>query len=527
MAENDQGLTHWADINAAKIIREKGEKDVYTCASGITPSGTVHIGNFREIISVDLVVRALKRLGKKVRFIYSWDDYDVFRKVPKNMPGQEMLAEHLRWPITLVPDPWGEEESYARHHEVDVERELHRVGIEPEYLYQAKRYRDSLYAGEMKTSLCKQAEIRAILDAHRTEPLSGDWFPVSVFCGACNKDTTSVLSWDGDFSLEYRCDSCGKHESVDLRKTALVKLPWRVDWPMRWAREGVDFEPAGKDHHSEGGSFDTAKEVVRRVFGREPPVSFQYDFISIKGRGGKISSSSGEVIDLNDVLDVYTPEVTRYLFAGTRPNTEFSISFDLDVIKIYEDYDKTERVYFGAEAMDEKKREKERRIYELSQVAGVPAAMPYQVPFRHLCSLLQINSGDIEKTLDALPGLKSDQRDRMRSRSECAWRWITGFSPEDFRFALRGPGDEPASVSDAARDVIRELRGIIDAGFASLDEKTLGEAVYTACGSAGIEPKAFFPEMYRALVGKDRGPRLAAFILTVGRERILEILGAY
>ena len=79
----EQQSVHWADIYADRIIREKGPKEVYTCASGITPSGTVHIGNFREIISVDLLVRALKEKGHKVRFIYSWDDYDVFRKVPK------------------------------------------------------------------------------------------------------------------------------------------------------------------------------------------------------------------------------------------------------------------------------------------------------------------------------------------------------------------------------------------------------------------------------------------------------------
>ena len=80
-----QNSVHWADIYADKIIREKGDKELYTCASGITPSGTVHIGNFREIISVDLVVKALRQKGRNVRFIYSWDDYDVFRKVPKNM----------------------------------------------------------------------------------------------------------------------------------------------------------------------------------------------------------------------------------------------------------------------------------------------------------------------------------------------------------------------------------------------------------------------------------------------------------
>ena len=91
--KKDPLLCHWADQMADKIIREKGDLDSYTCASGITPSGTVHLGNFREIITVDLVVRALRDRGKKVRFIYSWDDYDVFRKVPANMPDPEILEK--------------------------------------------------------------------------------------------------------------------------------------------------------------------------------------------------------------------------------------------------------------------------------------------------------------------------------------------------------------------------------------------------------------------------------------------------
>lgn len=164
-------------------------------------------------------------------------------------------------------------------------------------------------------------------------------------------------------------------------------------------RRGVDFEPAGKDHHSEGGSFDTAEKIVREVYGGEAPVSFQYDFIRIKGRGGKISSSTGEVISLRDVLEIYPPEIVRFLFAGTRPNSEFAISFDLDVLKIYEDYDKCERVYFGVQQISEKKKAKERRIYELSQVDGIPSEMPYQVPLRHLCNLLQIHGGDTEAVI--------------------------------------------------------------------------------------------------------------------------------
>ena len=150
MENKDPLLCHWADQMADKIIAEKGERESYTCASGITPSGTVHLGNFREIITVDLVVRALRDRGKKVRFIYSWDDYDVFRKVPANMPDPETLEKYLRYPITMVPDTTGRDENYARHHEVDIETQLPRVGIAPEFLYQASRYRANRYAEGMK-----------------------------------------------------------------------------------------------------------------------------------------------------------------------------------------------------------------------------------------------------------------------------------------------------------------------------------------------------------------------------------------
>ncbi len=145
---------HWADICASRIVRErslgKQPGQPFVCASGITPSGTVHIGNFREIISVELVVRALRDLGAPVRFIYSWDDYDVFRKVPADMPQQEMLQQFLRQSITRVPDVSGGEESYARANEKKLETVLPRVGIEPEYIYQAKKYQASDYAAALK-----------------------------------------------------------------------------------------------------------------------------------------------------------------------------------------------------------------------------------------------------------------------------------------------------------------------------------------------------------------------------------------
>jgi len=542
---------HWADDTAAKIIFEKGEKELYTCASGITPSGTVHIGNFREIISVELTAQALRDMGKKVRFIYSWDDYDVFRKVPKNMPKQDELEKYLRYPITMVPDPWERDSSYARHHEIDVESALPRVGISPEYIYQAERYRASMYAQGIKKALEKRGILKDILDKFRDEEhkIQGDWWPVSVFCEKCNKDETEIESWDGDWGLSYKCRNCGCQEKIDIKTAKGIKLTWRIDWPMRWEYEKVDFEPAGKEHHSSGGSFDTAKHVCKEVYNWDAPVTFRYDFIGLKGTPGKMSSSKGQVVDLTEVLKVYTPELTRYLFAGTRPNTEFTISFDLDVIKIYEDYDKTERITWKMEtAKDEAAYQKEKRIYELSQVSvdgktpRLENRPPYQVPFRHLCNLIQIADGDIEKVLadfiNTQGGPTQEQIPAIRTKAECAMYWVENCAPEDFRFRLLPEGGANSisqeerkklrPLSDVEKTAIRILRDDVICKIEEFqDDKTCSGAIYAAAEKAGIDGKALFGAAYQALIGKEQGPRLASFLRSINKDRLLSILKNY
>ena len=521
--------THWADVTADRIIRERGDKDTYVCASGITPSGAVHIGNFREIISVELVVRALRDRGRNVRFIYSWDDYDVFRKVPRYMPRQEELAEYLRKPITSVPDVLGDEESYAAHNEKALERVLPEVGIEPEYIYQAENYRSSRYAEGMKTAMDHRELIRGELNAHRTAPLPDEWWPLSVFCTRCDRDTTTVSGRDGDYGVSYRCDSCGSAETVDLRSTGAVKLPWRIDWPMRWWAEGVDFEPAGKDHHSEGGSFDTAKLTVKEVFGREPPVTFQYDFVRAKGGSGKISSSAAEVVSLSDVLRCYQPEVVRYLFAGARPNSEFAISFDLDVLKIHEDYDAIERSYFNKPENPRKlkKWKKDARVYELSQLREIPRSLPYQIQIRHLTTLLQIHSGDIGAVVDYLGDGPEADLPRFRRRAECAWNWVNDFAPEDFRFSLRTPGDGPVEMPEASAAGVRALGELAEEKLGVLPEKEFSNLMYDLMHSHQLESPEFFSTVYRALIGKEKGPRLVNFLHVLGGETVAALLTIY
>lgn len=544
MAErNENELCHWADTQAARIIKEKGERDLYTCASGITPSGTVHIGNFREIITVDLIVRALRDRGKNVRFIYSWDDYDVFRKVPGNMPNPDELSKYLRFPITMVPDTFGRDENYARHHEKDIENQLPRVGIHPEFLYQASRYRANRYAEGMKIAMQKRDVIKECLNAYRDDEHkmkdSDVYWPVAAFCCKCNKDETEIIDYDGEYGITYKCNACGHVEKGDLRTSKEFKLGWRVDWPMRWNEEKVCFEPGGKDHISPGGSYDTAKLVSKKLYGWDAPVTMKYDFVKLKGVPGKMSSSKGKVISLVDALEVYQPEVLRYIFASNKVDHEFSISFDLDVLTIYEAYDRTERIVWGDELpkeKDEKKREsiilREKRIYELSQIeSGMPKVKPYQVPFRLLTTLLQTYSGDIDAVIKSLGDVKPEQEECLRRRCACAWYWITESAPDcaaDMCFRIRDDGSKAEDITGDMLTAVKRVRDEVVPKVGTFPtDKDCQQAMYAIATELGLEAKALFTALYHAIIDKDQGPRLASFMKIIGKEKLSKILSVY
>lgn len=526
MNDTTRALVHWADMTADRIIKQVGDKDSYVVASGITPSGTVHFGNFREVITVDFVARALRARGKKVRFIFSWDDYDTFRKIPKNMPKQDELAKFMYQPIVDTPDPYGEVASYAAHHEGAFEAQIKKVGIEVEPLYQASKYRAGTYKESIKRALDEAHTIKAILDLHRSEPLSADWLPVSVYCESCNTDNQITdKKWDGSH-LSYSCEQCGHKGSEELASTSRIKLPWRVDWPMRWAFEKVDFEPGGKDHSSQGGSYTTAKEIVK-VFDWRTPVYLQYDFVSIKGGGGKMSSSSGEVVTVNDVLNVYEPEMVRWIFASYKSNVDFAVSFDLDAIKAYEDFDRMERMAYGLEAGNDKKVEMAKRVYELSQVGEMPAECPFQPAFRHLTNVLQINGGDIASARSFYASDIKTARDerRFNERAHCALFWLENYAPEDFKFGLNTEAPK-LDVNEKQKAFLTKTADYLMANKDSLEDKALHEKMYEVIHELELTPNDVFPLMYQILISKERGPKLAGFLITIGAERVAKLLKA-
>ncbi len=509
---------HWPDNTARKIIEAKGELPLYTVAAGITPSGVVHIGNFREIMTVDLVARALRKLGKKVRFIYSWDDYDVFRKVPANFPKKEMLEKYLRQPIVDVPDPFSCHKSYAEHNEKMLEDELPSIGIAPQFLYQAKKYRACEYSESMKKALHAKDEIKVILDKWRAEDLEGEWNPVRVFCSECNRDTTTITDYDGDYSLTYSCE-CGFGETFDFRKKGIAKLQWRVDWPMRWAHEKVSFEPSGKEHSSQGGSNTTANEIAKQVFGFEPPFHIMYEFIAIKGTGGKMSSSRGNTVDLKEMKSIYEPSVIRYIFVRPMPPKAFEISFDADAITIYEAFDRLERVYFGAEAPDkENTLEQMKSLYEFSAVE-TQKQMPLQPSFRHVTTILQLNLLDEAKTYAYfMEGAKTKfDENRLATRISCAKNWLANYAPEQFLFKVQD------SVPDIALSLSANEKAGLKAFADSIKDSTDEESTASLFKQASEKNDVALPDLFRAsylmLLGKEKGPRLFHIISNIGIEK--------
>ena len=510
MAEN---LMNWADVIAKKVIQEKGDKSSYVVAAGISPSGHVHIGNFREVITSAQIAKALRSKGKKVRFIYSWDDFDAFRKVPKDFPKD--FKKYLGMPLCKTPDPKGCHKSYAEHFEKEMEQSIEQLDLGIEYIYQGEMYQSCKYAEHIKEVLNKKEKIAEILNKYRKEPLAKEWLPIEVFCESCWKNTTNILDYNGEYEIHYEC-KCNHSNKFDFRKVGNVALLWRADWPMRWNYEKVDFEPAGKDHHTSGGSFDTGKIIVKEMWKRTAPTSNVYEWISMKG-GKQFTSSGGVVMLPEDVIKIYEPDVLTYLFAGTQPSKTFDISFDLDALKIYEDFDRCERIYFKKEEVSEKEYNKQKRIYELS-CKNIPQTLGEQPTFRHLTTLLQICEGNIEK---AIKGIKSE---RINTRAECALNWLKTYAPEDFKFSVHSKITDEINehISPSQKKALRELEELLKKN--KYDSETLFNQFYDICKKNKLKNTEFFEGAYLTIIGKKKGPRLANFIISLGQERVAKLL---
>ncbi|MFB6751618.1 lysine--tRNA ligase [Streptomyces sp. NPDC056353] len=571
--------TDWVSRFADEVIEESERRapgKPVVVASGLSPSGPIHLGNLREVMTPHLVADEVRRRGHQVRHLISWDDYDRYRKVPAGVPGvDETWAEHIGKPLTSVPAPKGSPHAnWAEHFKAAMTASLAELGVEFDGISQTEQYTSGVYREQILHAMKHRRDIDAILDQYRTKKApakkpqksqkpvdeaeleaaegsgaaaeddgssgSAGYFPYKPYCGNCEKDLTTVTAYDDDSTeLTYACTACGFSETVRLSEFNRGKLVWKVDWPMRWAYEGVIFEPSGVDHSSPGSSFQVGGQIVG-IFGGKQPIGPMYAFVGISGMA-KMSSSKGGVPTPADALRIMEPQLLRWLYARRRPNQSFKIAFDQEIQRLYDEWDRLDAKVADGSALPADAAAHARAV---GTAAGELPRTPRPLPYRTLASVADITAGHEDQALRILgeldPANPIEALDEARPRYDKAEAWINTHVPADQRTIVRQEPDAELlkSLDEPSRQSLRllldgladhwSLDGLthhvygvpkVQAGFpADATPKELPPEIKTA-------QRTFFALLYHLLVGRDTGPRLPTLLLAVGQDRVRTLLG--
>lgn len=569
----------WVSQLAEEVVAaatERGTTGPIVCASGLSPSGPIHLGNFRELMMPHLVADEIRRRGVDCEHILSWDDYDRFRRVPAGVDSS--WEEHVGKPLSLVPAPPGSDHpNWAEHFKAPLRQAMEELGIEIRTISQSERYTSGAYRDQILQAMRQRERVNAILDRYRTKGraastgprpgqahLSADdraaaqlaaegsgaaaeedgaaaatgFFPYRPYCEVCQRDTTTVTSYDDDTTaLSYTCE-CGQMATVPLSDFHHGKLVWKVDWPMRWAHESVLFEPSGVDHQTPGSSYEVGGRVVMEVFGGRQPIGPMYAFVGVEGMA-KMSSSRGNVPTPADALRVMEAPVLRWLYARRRPNQSFTISLERRIGRDHDEWDALARRVADGSALPADRAVHERAVSTATRQLPVT---PRPVPYRTLASIVDVTTGDPEQMLRILREMDTERPvaslDEVRPRLDRAQQWVTTHLPPEERTRVREEPDTEllGSLDDHQREALRMLRDGLDDQW-SLDGLTT--LVYgIPKRQAGLPTDAkptpelktaqreFFALVYRLLVGSDTGPRLPTLLLSAGADRVRHLLPA-
>ena len=547
-------VSRFADEVIAEAERRRPGKPI-VCASGLSPSGPIHLGNLREVMTPHLVADEIRRRGHDCVHVLSWDDYDRYRKVPEGVDGvDESWKVHIGKPLSSVPAPPGSEyPNWAEHFKAPMVQAMAELGIDVRPISQTEMYTSGAYREQILLAMRERATIDAILGRYRTkqkdpvEGAAGDedgsaaagYFPYKPYCSVCERDMTTVLSYDDDTTeLTYTC-VCGHTETIRLSEHNRGKLVWKVDWPMRWAYENVVFEPSGVDHSSPGSSFVVGGQIVTAVFGAEQPIGPMYAFVGISGMA-KMSSSAGGVPTAADALTIMEAPLLRWLYVRRRPNQSFTVAFDQEILRLYDEWDAlTRKVTDGkAPAVDV-------AVYDRATSTATSGRLPLTaraLPYRTLASIVDVSAGHDEQTLRILRDLDPSDPvstlDEVRPRLDRAQRWVLTQVPAEERTIVRSEPDTAllASLEPPQRESLRLLLNGLDDHWSleGLTSLVYGVPKIQLGLPLDVKPteelkvaqRTFFALLYHLLVGRDTGPRLPTLLLAVGADRVRTLLGA-
>lgn len=497
----------WLTKLATEILAVHPEGEIII-ESGGSPSGTHHLGHLRELLTSDAILQELKSRGRQARHIYFVDDLDALRKIPVNVPPG--FEEYLGKPLCDIPSPDGSDGTYADYFLNGLIEASRSLGMEIEFVRSHEKYRNGFFVPAIEKALAATGEIRGILENISGHKLGDEWSPIQVNEDGYLKKRRFVSIDTQKKELVYE-DRTGQEQSVSYAD-GQVKLDWRIDWPARWWLMDVAVEPFGRDHATKGGSYDTGAQLVRRIFGAEPPFAVAYDFVNLAGDTKKMSASKGTGLDAEGVVKVLPPEIVSFFMLRFPP---------------------AKRLYFDpangvAQLIDEfaalMQSEPESPVLAIAQKGVEPKVT--RIPFTHLVATYQASLKDPAKTIELLSrtGYEVEQdHQALTQELEYIDEWLRRWAPEDVRFDLR-PSVESGEFSQSEKRYLAALADRIANAPADADGEWFHKAIYGFKDSQGMSPEQLFGPLYRVLIGRPKGPRAGWFLSILPRDWLVKRL---
>jgi lysyl-tRNA synthetase class 1 len=502
----------WPFEEARRILKrfEKKlpEKGYVLFETGYGPSGLPHIGTFGEVARTTMIMRAFQELSDiPTRLVCFSDDLDGMRKVPGNVPNPERLTAHLQRPLTSVPDPFGEYESFGHHNNAMLRRFLNTFGFEYDFISATEFYQSGQFDQILLRAVEKYDDIMKVMLASLREERQKTYsifLPIHPETGrVLYVPMKSVDAKNGTITFDTE-----EGEEMTLPVTGgNVKLQWKPDFGARWAALGVDFEMYGKDHSTNTPIYDK----ICRILGQPAPEHFSYELF-LDENGQKISKTSGNGVSIDEWLTYASTESLSY-FMYLKPKTAKRMHFDV-IPKAVDEYHQQLRAYEGQD-------DKARLNNPVWHIHGgdVPVSKMV-VPFSMLLNLASVSG--------------AEDKDQL-------WGFIKRYAPEASAethadldaaagFAVRYYNDfvKPAKVYRAPTDLEREALIALRDGLKAWDQGLDGDALQSlvfACGRERFDPmRDWFKALYEVLLGASQGPRFGGFIALLGIEESIALI---
>ncbi|NUB45125.1 lysine--tRNA ligase [Fertoebacter nigrum] len=477
--------------------------------TGYGPSGLPHIGTFGEVARTTMIRRAFQTISDiPTRLICFSDDMDGMRKIPDNVPQPEMLALHKQKPLTAVPDPFGEFESFGHHNNAMLRRFLDTFGFEYEFISATDFYKEGrfdeilLRAAERYDAL--MAVMLASLRDERQQTYS-IFLPISPQSGRVlyvplkNVDAKAgTVTFDDEDGTETTLPVTGGN----------VKLQWKPDFGARWAALDVDFEMYGKDHSTNTPIYDSICEIL----GGRKPEHFSYELF-LDENGEKISKSKGNGLTIDEWLTYASTESLSY-FMFLKPKTAKRMHFDV-IPKAVDEYHQQLRAY----ATQDVAAQVNNPVWHIHN--GNPPESKMVVPFAMLLNLASVASAKDKAGLWGFiqryaPGASPETHPDLDAAAGFALRYFDDFVAPKRVFRL---------PTDAERAAMEDLRGRLAAWDGGLDADALQTMVFAVGKDYGFEPlRDWFKALYEVLLGASEGPRFGGFVALYGVDETIALI---